>query len=196
MNNNAPSCDQHRNYQQVQKNVNNGQNSPFVTSPAHVNPYQHSHLPIQIVNPFARTSLNSQSNFQSGNSRASTSHFTPPDVMNDEDKAYVQLYQQLHRENVDDDKHTDGLKKTDYAEFPSGDRITPEIYLAWRYSLEMTARVQGVSEIIDPHTWLRILSSVYHHHHRDNQKWSIIGPIKCIRALPNVTTRSTTTWQV
>ena len=150
LNNDAPPCDQHRNYQQSQKNANNGQNSPFVTSPAHVNPYQHSYLPIQIVNPFARTSSNSQSNFQSGNSRAPTSHFTPPDVMNDEDKAYVQLFQQLHRENVDDDKHTDGLKKTDYAEFPSGDRITPEIYLAWRYSLEMTARVQGVSEIIDP----------------------------------------------
>ena len=89
LNNDAPPCDQHRNYQQVQKNANNGQNSPFVTSPAHVNPYQHSHLPIQIVNPFARTSSNSQSNFQSGNSRAPTSHFTPPDVMNDEDKAYV-----------------------------------------------------------------------------------------------------------
>ena len=88
LNNDVPPCDQHRNYQQVQKNANNGQNSPFVTSPAHVNPYQHSHLPIQIVNPFARTSSNSQSNFQSGNSGVQTSHFTAPLVM-DEEKTLV-----------------------------------------------------------------------------------------------------------
>jgi hypothetical protein len=89
LNNDALPCDQQRNYQQFQNYANNGQNGPFVTSPTHSNPYQHSFLPIQIVNPFARTSSNSQGNFQSGNSGVQTSHFTPPLVMDEEDRAYI-----------------------------------------------------------------------------------------------------------
>ena len=133
---------------------NNGQNLPFSAPSAYPNQFSQSSIPMNIVNPFARAAPIPQHRYPGVTSGAQipsfgTSHFTPPALMEEENRAYIQLYQHLHRENVEKEKHTRGQKKTDFAEFPTGN-VTPEKYLGWRHGLEMTASVQGVNHILDP----------------------------------------------
>ena len=109
---------------------------------------------MNIVNPFARAAPFPQHRYPGVTSGAQIPsfgipHFTPSALIDEEKRAYIQMFQHLHRENVEKVKHTRAQKKTDFAKFPTGD-VTPEKYLGWRHGLEMTASVQGVNHILDP----------------------------------------------